>query len=150
MAGTNAFAAKAALFDLLKASPALAGVQVCRFWPGGTVERECVFGGRTVWTTTPLTFRPANGRLPREEAITLDLHIRVMKPGAAPDEVEARAVVLGTVVEELLAADPLLGGAPGVALATIDGGDLDHGVEDESSVALLTYRVGFKSMLDAG
>lgn len=147
MAGTNAYAAKRALFDALAASDALAGVQVAYSWPGANAEREIVYGGRVTWATVPLAMR-GGGRMPRREDMIVALHVAVQRPGADADVVEARAVEIGTVVEELLAADTTLSGTSGLKLAGISGGELDSADEDESSMAVLSYRVSFLSTLD--
>lgn len=150
MAGTNAYAAKRALIDALQASAELgdAGVQVAYSYRGERAERECVYGGAVAWTCKPLTFR-GGGRMPRQETVQVDLHIAVRLPGSEPDEAEARAVELGTVVEEYLASTPTLSDLGDLKLATIAGGDLDHAVNDEESIAVITYQVAFLSTLDA-
>jgi hypothetical protein len=150
MAGTNAYAAKRKLIDLLAASPLTdAGVSVAYSWPGDDrAGRECVYGGPVTWSTRPLAMR-GGGRMPRREDLTVPIHVDVSKPGAEGAEVEARAVEIGTVVEELIAADTTLSGVPGLQLAGISGGQLAHAFEDELAFAVLTYQVTFLSTLDA-
>ncbi len=149
MAGTNAYRAKRALIDALQASAELgdAGVQVAYSWPGERAERECVYGGSAAWTCKPIAMR-GGGRMPRREDMTVDLHVAVTMPGSEPADAEARAVELGTVVEEYLAASTNLGDLNGLKLVTIAGGDLNHVVNDDESIAVITYQVAFLSTLD--
>jgi hypothetical protein len=149
MAGTNAYAAKRALITALQGAAGLGadGVQVAYSWPGERAERECIYGGAVVWDTKVLTMA-AGGRLSRREDMTLDLHIAVTVLGAEPEEAEARAVDLGTVLEEYVAFTTTLNGLPGVKLGQIAGGELDHAENDDSVIAVLSYRVTFLSTLD--
>jgi hypothetical protein len=147
MAGVNAQAVKAALLAQIAALPELAGVQVAYSYPGRTVERECVYGGRIEGATALAAMR-AGARLKREEDSVLSLHISVDTPGEASTEAaEARTVALGAPIENHIAANPTLGDVPGLLLARVAGHELDSGVDDESAEAVLTYQIALKSYL---
>ena len=152
MAGTNAVSAKQALITWLRGltdtGEGLEGVQVAYSWPGlGRVGRECVHGGRAEWETELNSMRAAGLRQSRIETVTLDLHIVVSAVGGTVEDADVRAVAIGTVIEEALAADPLLGGHPGLQLAMVAGGDIEHEDHDDGAVSVLTYRVLFRSRL---
>jgi hypothetical protein len=149
VSGTNAVAVKRALITALQSAAGLGadGVQVAYSWPGERAEREVIYGGRMAWDTKVLAMA-AGGRVPRREDMTLDLHIAVTAMGAEPEAAEARAVDLGTVLEEYVAFTTTLGGLPGVKLGQVVGGNLDHAENDDSVMAILSYRVTILSTLD--
>lgn len=147
MAGTNAVVFKKALFDALAAAPALEGVQVSYHFPGNDPERELIHGGAVEGTQNYPIIRGGGGRFPRDEELSVKLHIVVTQPGSDPYEVEFRATELGTVVEELLAGDPDLTGLTGIIYSGISNVFLDSDVDDDGAIGILTYDVLVKSRL---
>lgn len=149
MAGTNAVAAKQALVAKIAALEIEASdggaLQVAYSWPGRDAQREVVHGGKTTFNRQPMGYDPRS----REEALEVTLWIVVVKPGADVAECETRAVEIGTVIEEALAADPKFAAkaVPGLLLATVEGGELDGDFDDDGAAAILQYRVGFTSHL---
>lgn len=103
MAGTNVPAVKLALQKLLKT--AIAPVRVDHGYNGRLAEREYIYFGHSSAPQEPLAFR-AGGRLPRSEEATLTIHLEVLGPGAQTEDTEARAVEIGQLVEDAIAADP--------------------------------------------
>lgn len=151
MAGTNVVAAKKALIAKIAAldlgGDQAGGVQVAYSWPGRNAEREVVHGGLATFDQNPLAFR-AGGRCPRQEDVTVEIHVAIALPGGTEEDVDTRAVEIGTVIEEAIAADPTLADAPDLKIARVDGGELESGFNDDGASALLTYRIILKSTLD--
>lgn len=141
MAGTSTVEVKQALVAGIAA--ALPDVQVAYSWPGRTAGRECVYCGDASFTQKPMAFC-GGGRVPRDELVTVDVHVHVTEPGATAEETEARAAELGEELEHALAADPHL-----VGLASlVTGGELLSGFEDEESFSVLTYQVQVRARLE--
>lgn len=151
MAGTNVVAAKKALIAKIAAldlgGDQAGGVQVAYSWPGRNAEREVVHGGLATFDQNPLAFR-GGGRCPRQEDVTVEIHVAIAIPGGKEEDVDTRAVEIGTVIEEAVAADPTLADAPNLKIARVDGGELETGFNDDGASALLTYRIILKSTLD--
>ncbi len=151
MAGTNAAAAKKALIDALDAltgtGGSLADVQVAYSFPGRTLQREVIYGGVAAGPLELSAMR-GSGRVKRIERPLLELHILVTDPGHDTTEVtDARAAEIGAVIEELLAADPTIGGVAGLKAAVAVGLELDGGVDDDGAESVLTYRIELLSYL---
>lgn len=151
MAGTNAVAAKRALIAKITALeiPGADGgvVQVAYSWPGERAEREVVHGGTATFEQNPAAFR-GGGRCPRDEEVTVEVHIAVTIPGGTEEDADLRVVEIGTPIEEAIAADPTLADAPDLVIARVDGGEIESGFNDDAAAALLTYRVILKSRLN--
>ncbi|MFJ8818207.1 hypothetical protein [Amycolatopsis thermoflava] len=148
MAGSNMVAAKAALIDKLAAAPELAGVQISYGWPGRTLERECIYGGRIRFTNEYLAFAAAgvnDGRIPRLETATISLYVVVRAMDSDQHAADTRTVELGAVLENLLAADPRLGGI--AMAAAVESGDLEPLIDDDAVAAQLTYEISVRSEL---
>ena len=148
MAGTNAVAYKKALTDAVAAAPQIIAddIQVGYDWPGH-VERELIHGGRVEGAQSYPVSRGGGGRFPRDEELTVALHIVVRAPGGTIYEAELRASEIGTVVEELLAANPALTDVAGVIYSGIAGIELESDYDDDDAIADLTYQVLLKSRL---
>jgi hypothetical protein len=151
MAGTNVVAAKKALIAKIAAldlgGEQAGGVQVAYSWPGRNAEREVVHGGLSTFDQNPLAFR-AGGRCPRQEDVTVEIHVAVTIPGGSEEDVDTRAAEIGTVIEDAIAADPTLADALNLKIARVDGGELESGFNDDAAAAVLTYRIILKSTLD--
>jgi hypothetical protein len=147
MAGTNAAAAKLALINLIKASPP-ANTFIDYAWLGKNDEanRNYLWGGKATFEQdySALT----SSRKPRDEVLTIELHLSVYLPGGTCDVTDAAAVAIGLAVENLIANDPQLGGAvTGLRYAGVQGGEMDNSADDDGVETHMTYRVLFKSRL---
>ncbi|SEB43571.1 hypothetical protein SAMN04489727_1725 [Amycolatopsis tolypomycina] len=148
MAGTAAVAAKKALFDLLAgqagAGEPLAGVQVSYQFPR-QLERDHVYFGRVRFDHDYSTFRVAGGRQPRTEIATVSLYVGAKRIDSDQHAADTRAVEIGGVLEDLIAADPTLGGAFQVVF--VESGELEPNLDDDGVWAILTYSVTVQSEL---
>jgi hypothetical protein len=152
MAGTAAVAAKKALFDALVAKTGagqpLDRVQVAYSYPGKTMQRECIYFGRLRIDQTLSTFASPNvgaGRQPRTEIATITVVVVTKNIKHDQYAADARAVEIGTVLEELLAGNPTGDGA--LLVQTPDSGELEPLFDDEGVYAQLTYSVTVRSEL---
>lgn len=105
-------AIKQQLVTLMQASPLLGQatppIQVTyNAKAADAVEREVLYFVGTEITEGFAAVRA--GRKKRDETYTLRLQIRACKPAQAGDEAEARAFVLLSAVEDIIANDPQLG-----------------------------------------
>lgn len=152
MAGTVAAATKAKLIsmlsDLTGTGESLDGVAVSYSWSGRTAEghRDYVYGGQ-ITGPVRLDGMAGGGRILRREDLVLALHVDVVRPGEEDTAAaEARAVQIGTVVEELVAGSPRLDGTvDGLRLVQVANLDLDSGADDDATWASLTYQLGITS-----
>lgn len=103
MAGTNAVLVKSALLGLFRV--AIAPVRIDDAYNGRLSEREYVYFGHITIEQEPMTFR-AGVPQPRQEELTMPLHVEVSMPNATTLEADARATAIGKLIEEALAADP--------------------------------------------
>lgn len=150
MAGTNAVAAPAALIALLTtALTAETDLRVDYAFDGRSLPREYVYGGQIRGLHDPSTFRAAAGRRSRAETLTWDLHIRASTPGYTKQENAARAVAIGLIVEETLAAGSAQDGAgvAGLKEVAVSGFEMDTYGDDDAPITEITYRVLLKSIL---
>lgn len=148
MAGTAAASAKKAIYDALKAKAGpgqpLDKVQVSYTFPGNP-ERACLFFGRARFEHDWSTFAAGGGRMPRTEVATITVVIYARDIGGDQYLADVRAVEIGTVLEELLAADPTAGGA--VLVRRVESGELEPLHDDDGVVASLSYSVTVQSEL---
>lgn len=148
MAGTAAAAAKAALFELLAgqsgAGQPLADVQVTYQFPG-QLQRDHVYFGRVRFDQEFSTFRVAGGQQPRTEIATVSMYVGAKRIDSDQQAADERAVEIGGVLEELIAADPTLGGRFQVVF--VESGDLEPNLDDDGVWATLTYSVTVQSEL---
>jgi hypothetical protein len=152
MAGTAAVAAKKALFDALAAKAVtgqpLEGVQVAYSFPGKTLQRECIYFGRTRIDQSFSTFASPSvggGRQPRTEIATQTIVVLASNIKSDQYAADLRVVAIGTVMEEILAADPTGGGA--VQVRAVESGDLEQMFDDDGVWSQLTYSATVRSEL---
>lgn len=148
MAGTNIFAIKRYLFGWLATAPALAegGIQVAYAWPGSSLDRECVYGGKASAEHQYAALTSA--RKPRDERALIYVHIEVVRPGVTVEETDARAGEIGEVLETMLADNPTLGGViPGLRYGGISMVETDYSMNDEAVESNLIYQIAFSSRL---
>ena len=101
---TNAYAAKAALRDLIKARPELAGYQITWGYPTRTPERRWIFVGEVHWEENQWI----NNRT-REEVFTISTVINCQLSGGTSEEVELELQRMAEGIEDALKANPTLG-----------------------------------------
>lgn len=151
MAGTNAYAVKKALFDRLETASGTADsdlyqVQVDYAW-NGQAERERIYLGPVQIEQEFAALGRAGGRVSRDEWAVVSVFIEVMRPGATVQETDERAQELGTVLEELVAANPTLDDVSGVQYGGVAGGELDYELTDDAVASVLELRLRFRSRL---
>lgn len=145
MAGSNTVAAKNAILAGLQGATGLVGVQVTYVWPGRTMERECLYGGKIHIEDQYLAFR-SGLRVPRLETATIGWTVEVRHMDSDAAAGDARALALGAELENLLGADPTLAGV--VKNASITSADLEDVLDDDALTSVLTYEINVRSQLD--
>lgn len=139
---TNADVAKRGLIALLAAQSAagqpLADVQVAYVDPAQDARRESVFLGLTRATQT------WDQDFPMETA-TFPVYVQVIDPADEPDVTEQRAVAIGAVVRDTLAANRLPAGPN--SWWQIVGTELSSGRSTDESKTLFTLMVQVVSYL---
>lgn len=101
---TNAFAAKAALRDMIKALPALAGYQVTWGYPARNPERRWVFVGEVHWPESQWATNRS-----REEVFEVSVIVNCQLSGATSEEVEGELQRMAAGIEDGMKAVPNLG-----------------------------------------
>lgn len=149
MAGNRGYALKRYVIDQIALLPAFAhpDTQVAYTWPGRNVGREVLFGGKVSGVMAPAAMRGSGQLQPRTEQLTLALHVYVETPGEEDcAATEARAVELGTAVEEWIAGNPVppIEGMKSLWVASYD---VESGVEDEASITGIDYILSALSYL---
>lgn len=143
MAGTNAYAAKRKLIDFLDASPSLT-IPVLYAYGDQPETQDMVYAGRVAFEQNYAAM--TSGRKPRDETVTVDLHIEVRRAPGSFDDTDSLAVQYGTVVEELIADNVTMSGqVDGLRWAGISGGELENAMDDSGRATRLTYHVQFRS-----
>lgn len=146
MAGTNAVRAKKSLLagieTLLAGEPTTDEVKVTYAYRGHEHERELVHGGR-VFGPQDYPVSSGIGEFPRDEDLTIKLYVVVDIPGGDQEEVEERAVAIGTLIETWIATTAELPGFdPGeITSVGINAIDLDSDADDDGALASLDYDV---------
>lgn len=133
------------LVALLKARPALSGLQIEAHWPV-QIEDESVHCGEVrASSTIPVM---TAGRKRREEDYELDVWIVAGAPGQIAAQAEARAQALFVELEDIVANDPSLGGAAGSTLrVTLDSYEWRTGPDDEGYGSTIKAVLGCKARL---
>jgi hypothetical protein len=109
--------------------------------------RYLIYGG-TLSGPVALSAMAGGGRVKRQEDLTLQLHVRVYRQNSNREEAEARAVAIGDVICDYIAANWTLGGAlTALKKATVDSVELDGWTDDDGSGAVLTLAVGLMTYL---
>lgn len=148
MAGSNAVAGPVALIGLIRTAFAATTVQVAYDHPGRDAERELVWGGGVGGPQEPLAMR-GGGRRSREEKLIWQLHIEVAAPDKTPEECAQRAVDIGRIVEETLAAAAANDGAgvTGLIQVGVVSFDLRNFSDDDGRYTDITLGVLLHSTL---
>jgi hypothetical protein len=150
VSGTNAAAAKARLVGkngLLAGLPGLQGVDVQYDMPRD-VLRETVAGVGDVEGEPDLAAMRNNARSPRTENLSMNIEVKVYKPGQATrEEGDARAVEIADVIVEWIAANPTLGDLPDLKLAKVANVNLRGGLDDDGATSSIVLTIGLLSYL---
>lgn len=145
MAGTNAYAAKRKLVDFLAASPSLT-IPVLYAYGDQPETEDMVYAGKVTFEQDYAAM--TSGRKPRDETVTVDLHVEVRRSPGSFDDTDSIAVQYGTVVEELIADNITFSGqVGGLRWAGITGGEMQNAMDDAGRATLITYHVTFRSRL---
>lgn len=125
---------------------ALPGVSVTYGRPMDTVlPREAVYVGDVRGQHRIPVMKAA--RKAREESFTVDVVVAVLMPRGTIADAEARAFVLATQVENVLADDPSLGGVDGLIHATAGSFRSEPDFAQEGPVAVVVIEVDCLSRL---
>ena len=147
MAGTVASALRSALVDAL--APLIAPVKISYGSPGKLGRTEGVWLGTARDTSLDSDHEPAalrGGRVRRRETLRTDVVFEVMSKNT-PREAEARAVALGTLLEEYLADNPTVGGVPTLLWCVVEGIELDTTESADGPRCVLIYTLSAMSDL---
>ncbi|WP_326827364.1 hypothetical protein [Streptomyces sp. NBC_01751] len=101
---TNVFAVKAALRDMIKALPELAGYQVTWGYPTRSPERRWVFVGEVFW---PEAMWATNRS--REEVFEVAVIVNCQLSAGTAEEVELELQRMAAGIEDGMKANPSLG-----------------------------------------
>ncbi|MDT0472782.1 hypothetical protein RM863_11660 [Streptomyces sp. DSM 41014] len=101
---TNAFEVKAAIRDLIKGRPELAGYQVTWGFPTKNPERRWVFVGEVTWSESDWATLKS-----RQESFEISVVLNCQISGATAEQVETELQRMGAGVEDALKANPSLG-----------------------------------------
>ncbi len=147
MAGTTAAAFKAALKSSLMAYGPLSGIQVVYGQDVEARKTGCIRLGAVEDAGVAPTGLKA-GRRRREEDYVLHVIVEVIGTAGGPEANEARAVTLGTAVEEFLADNPALSGSvPGLLFAVVSGFSMETSETTDGARTVLDYSVSVKGRL---
>lgn len=144
MSAPTRYEIKAALVAALDAKPVLDGVAVSHGWPGKHLAREHVWLGRTAGEIT-YPFEMAGNKI-RQDDYTVTVWFMASEPGGTLAEVEARAQVMWSALDDLLAAGEFSGRAE--AMWTLEGGAVegpDSELTDEGAVAFIRADVSISA-----
>lgn len=158
--GTIGYALKAKIIGLLRAAyaanPDTVDVEV-RYAAFGIPERERVHGGHVRSEQQYAAHAGGTSRYPREEHGTIEMHVMVAHATADVAETDARAQVLGAVLEDLIATDPqvrdLVGDPQQTAtvpqlmwcgVQTVEG---EYFGTDDGVGSLIDYVIGYRARL---
>ncbi|MDF2968364.1 MAG: hypothetical protein K0Q93_2142 [Nocardioidaceae bacterium] len=150
MSGTNLVAIKRAVFERLAAAQQLAdmGAEVAYAFNPRSQPRIYVYLGAGTFEQEYITLRGGGNRVPREEVAFISAYVEVWEPGSNMLDLDQQAVEMGTVLEEILAADANLDDLPGVVYGGVSGGDLVQEHTDSGAGVTLEYRLRFVSRLN--
>lgn len=125
----------------------LPGVIVKYSAPVKDIPRELVYGGE-VTGPVELAAMAGGARVKRSEELILQLHVRVYKLGKETTEAsDARAVAIGDVIANYIAANWTLGDVPDLKKAVVSGVDLSGWTDDAGAGSVLTLAVSLSSYL---
>jgi len=143
---TKIVAVRSLLIDGIKGLPALDGVETT-FGYRGSKKRERVWTGNTEFDHQPANMRPV--KTFRDEVAQFEVVILVEGIGKGPEWTSARAVEIGTEVEEWVAIHENWDTAiDGLSAIKVQGaGQLVEAFNDKGAVSELTYTVVYQARL---
>ena len=145
MAGTTAAALKSALKTQMTQEAALGGIPISYGEPGDQARSEHIWiGAATDGDMEPASFR--SGRTRRDEVYTLDIIVDVTSIGKVEAN-EARAVLLGTAIEEMLADDPKVGAVTNLLWCVVEGFILDSHETGEGPRSTYTLKLSARGRI---
>lgn len=144
MSGTQVVAARLALLDGLAELAAFEDVDLAIAFDTASDARERVYTRRPRFTQKPASLRA--GRTHRNEAGTFQAVVRVEGVGVDQDTTSARAVVLGTALEEWVADNRSTIAGLNWLVAEGDG-ELVELANDLGTLAILTYTLAYDARL---
>jgi hypothetical protein len=117
-------------------------------WETGWQATEKVYLGRSRAATPPAALR--TGRNVRQESGTFELIVYVIKPGASPEDAEARAFAIAAECEDWLStrkSNEL--GVTGLQSLIVSEWASDLGPADSGNGAIVTLTLSWSARLDA-
>lgn len=137
-------ATRLAVLDALRPLAAFEDVDVRLSWDSGSEARERVYTARSRFTQKPASMRA--GRTHRNEAGIFQVVIRVEGVGDDQETTSARAVELGTEVEDWIAENRST--VAGLNWLEVRGdGELAEMFNDAGTLAVLVYTVTYDARL---
>ena len=145
MAGTTAAALKSALKTQMGLEASLSAIPISYGEPGELARSEHIWiGAATDGDMEPASFR--SGRTRRDEAYKLDVVVDVSSVGRVEAN-ETRAVLLGTVIEEMLADDPKVGAVTNLLWCIVEGFMLDSHETGDGPRSVYTLNLSARGRL---
>jgi len=145
MAGTTAAALKTALKTAMAADVGLVNIPISYGDPGDLGRTEHIWmGAAEEGSSEPTGMRSSRKR--REEEYVFDVVVEVSSK-ARPESNEARAVVLGTIIEELIADDPKISNTTNLLWVMLDSFELDTTELSEGPRTVFTLTLRAKGRL---
>lgn len=143
MSGTQIVAVRNALIAGVSALGAFADVECALSWNAGSEAAERLYTRRATFDQKPASLRP--GRTYRDESGRFEVILRVEGIGKDQATTSARAVTLGTALEEWVADNRSPAGVN--SLAAQGRGELAELFNDLGTLALLSYTFAYTARL---
>jgi hypothetical protein len=138
-------ATRKALVTDLAAQSAMAAVKVTYAWDPDALDREQVFTTRARGDQEPASLHA--GPTKRNETGRFQVVVHVELVGASPEEADERAIALGKVVEERVAARKSDLGVTGLNWIVMESWEMNGGPSDRGSISQLFYTVRYNARL---
>lgn len=143
MSGSQILAVRTALIAGVDALPAFDGVECALSWKADSEAIERLYTRRAIFEQTPASLKA--GRTFRDERGQFEVVIRVEGVGDDQATTSARALTLGTALEEWVADNRVVAGVQ--ALKADGRGELAELFNDEGTLALLAYTFTYTARL---
>lgn len=143
MSGTQIVAVRQALITGVDALSAFDGVECALSWNASSEAAERLYTRRATFDQKPASLRA--GRTFRDEQGRFEVVIRVEGIGKDQATTSARAVALGTALEEWVADNRIVSGVQD--LRAEGRGELAELFNDLGTLALLSYTIAYRARL---